>query len=232
MDHTLDEIERRVLGVLMEKEMAQPEYYPMTLNAVTAACNQKHNRDPVMTLDEVGVEAALAELQKRGLVTLMYPAQSSRVKRFRHEAQKVYNWQKPERAIMTELLLRGPQTLGELNSHCARFIHFADLEAISALLDSLAKLDPPLAMMMPREPGKSANRYRHTFYSDADPGAPGPAGSETGPAMTSQAGDSSPLKVELEQLRAEVCSLRQELSATQDRLRRIETHLGLVRPSA
>ena len=90
MDVKLNDIDRRVLGVMMEKEMSQPDYYPMTLNAVVAACNQKQNRDPVMSLDEVAIEAALASLQEMGLLTAMFPAQGGRARRHRHEVEKVF----------------------------------------------------------------------------------------------------------------------------------------------
>ena len=137
MDVKLNDIDRRVLGVLMEKEMSQPDYYPMTLNAVVAACNQKQNRDPVMSLDEVATEAALGSLQDMGLLTAMFPAQGGRVKRHRHEAEAVFGWQKAERAVMAQLLLRGPQTVGELRTRCQRFVRFADLEVVSQVLNQL-----------------------------------------------------------------------------------------------
>lgn len=119
MQESLKPVERRVLGVLLEKSLAQPSYYPMTLNAVVNACNQKSNRDPTMNLNEDAVWDALDALRERGLVARMLAGMSGRVDRFKHEAKTHFGWEKPQRAVMAELLLRGPQTVGELRSRCA-----------------------------------------------------------------------------------------------------------------
>ena len=214
MDVKLNEIDRRVLGVLMEKELSQPDYYPMTLNAVVAACNQKQNRDPVMSLDEVAIEAALGSLQDMGLLTAMFPAQGGRAKRHRHEVEKVFGWQKAERAVMTELLLRGPQTVGELRTRCQRFVQLADLEVVSQVLDELNRRDPPMAQAMPREPGRSAIRYQHLLGSEdplptsAAPVAPATAEPEVVPATDPLAA----LQTELSTLRRELDDVQQRLS--------------------
>ena len=214
----LNEIDRRVLGVLMEKEMSQPDYYPMTLNAVVAACNQKQNRDPVMSLDEVAIEAALGSLQEMGLLTALFPAQGGRAKRHRHEVEKVLGWQKAERAVMAELLLRGPQTVGELRTRCQRFLQFADLEAVSQVLDELNRRDPAMAQALPREPGRSAIRYRHLLDSgdrstvSSAPVTPVAVGPDPAPA-----GD--PLAA----LQSELADLRRELDDVQQRLSALES---------
>lgn len=157
----LDGVERRVLGVLMEKALCQPDYYPMTLNALVAGCNQRQNRDPVMSLDADTVFDALERLRGRGLATLVFPAPGARTNRFKHEADAVFHWQPRERAVMAELLLRGPQTMGELRTHCSRMMPFADLEAVSMVVQCLQRGDQPMVAVLPREPGRSAVRYTH-----------------------------------------------------------------------
>lgn len=218
MDLKLNEIDRRVLGVLMEKEMSQPDYYPMRLNAVVAACNQKQNRDPVLSLDEVAVEAALGSLQAMGLVTMMFPAQGGRVKRYRHEVEQVYGWQKSERAVMAELLLRGPQTVGELRTRCQRFVQFADLEAVSLVLDRLGQLEPPLVQVMPREPGRSAVRYRHCL--DASQAL------EASTAEPIEVSDAGAVCDQVPDLHAEIVALRREIADLRERVSTIEEKEG------
>ena len=164
MAETLNEIERRVLGVLLEKALAQPQYYPMTLNAITAACNQKSNRDPPMDLDEEAVWNTLEVLRAGGLITRLLPGGTSRVERFKHEAKEYFGWEKPQRAVMAELLLRGPQTLGELRSHCVRLYPFDSTEAVAAVLESLNAGPAPRVATLPRAPGQAAVRYAHQLY--------------------------------------------------------------------
>ncbi len=219
MDVKLNEIDRRVLGVLMEKEMSQPDYYPMTLNAVVAACNQKQNRDPVMSLDEVALEAALGSLQDMGLLTAMFPAQGGRAKRHRHEVEEVFGWQKAERAVMAELLLRGPQTVGELRTRCQRFLQFADLEAVSQVLDELNRRDPPMAQALPRESGRSAIRYQHLLgFEDHSTVPAAPVTHETVEPDLTPAGDPlAAMQTELADLRRELDDVQQRLSALESR---------------
>ncbi len=218
MDVKLNDIDRRVLGVLMEKEMSQPDYYPMTLNAVVAACNQKQNRDPVMSLDEVAIEAALGSLQDMGLLTAMFPAQGGRVKRHRHEVENVFGWQKAERAVMTELLLRGPQTVGELRTRCQRFVQIADLDVVSQVLGDLNRRNPSMAQAMPREAGRSATRYQHLLGSDA-PQPTSSAPETQAIAEPDHAPSPSPLTV----LQSELADLRRELNDVQQRLSALES---------
>ncbi len=218
MDVKLNDIDRRVLGVLMEKEMSQPDYYPMTLNAVVAACNQKQNRDSVMNLDEVAIEAALASLQEVGLLTAMFPAQGGRAKRHRHEAEKVFEWQKAERAVMAELLLRGPQTVGELRTRCQRFVQFADLEAVAQVLDELNRRDPPMAQAMPREPGRSAIRYQHLLGTEE----PLPTSSAPVSRVTVEP-EVAPATDPLAAIQTELSALRRELDDVQQRLSALES---------
>ncbi len=169
----LDEYQRRVLGVLMEKAFTSAEYYPMTVNAIVAGCNQKSNRDPVMSLDEDEVWGTLQELKEMGLVTQLMPGAGARVDKFKHRIEDTLNWDRFERAILTELLLRGPQTAGELRSRCTRMAPFQDLQSVMTFLSQLADYDSPLVRALPREPGRSAVRYSHLLYKekDQDPGS-------------------------------------------------------------
>ncbi|HSW46985.1 MAG TPA: DUF480 domain-containing protein [Phycisphaerae bacterium] len=223
----LNPIERRVLGVLMEKSMTQPEYYPMTLSAVVAGCNQKSNRDPAMELDEVAVDATLAGLRKRGLVEQLFPAPGGRTDRFRHKVEAVFGWGGRERAIMTELLLRGPQTIGELRTHCSRMIPFENLETVTNVLEALSRLDPPIVAAMPREPGRSAVRYTHLLYPEDE--APSPAGPAAAGPFTSPdkpAAGASPVHGSRSNLHQEVDDLRRQVDELRRRLDQLESNLG------
>ena len=165
MAESLNKVERRVFGVLLEKALAQPQYYPMTVNAIVTGCNQKSNRDPVMQLDEDAVWNTLEVLRAGGLVTRLLPGGASRVERFRHETKEIFAWEKPQRAVMAELLLRGPQTVGELRAHCTRMFPFENTEAVEAVLENLGQEDPPRVAALPRTPGRSAVRYAHRLCS-------------------------------------------------------------------
>ncbi|RMF81171.1 MAG: DUF480 domain-containing protein, partial [Planctomycetota bacterium] len=156
-----DELERRVLGVLMEKAFTQASSYPLTLNAIVAGCNQKSNRHPVMELDEDTVWRTLERLQERNLVTRILPPPGARADKFKHNVERELQWQSPLRAVMTELFLRGPQTPGELRTRCSRMVEFESLADVTAVLDTLRGWDPPLVASLPRAPGQSAVRYTH-----------------------------------------------------------------------
>jgi len=166
MQLILDEFERRVLGVLIEKSLTQPENYPMSLNALIAGCNQKSNRDPVLDFDEDVVSSTFRDLRERKLVTHVLPATGSRVERFKHDLYAALGWETREQAILAELMLRGPQTPGELRGRCSRMIPFADVAAVMIVLELLAGYEEPLARALPREPGRSAIRYAHCLYPD------------------------------------------------------------------
>ena len=180
MSLILDEFERRVLGVLIEKSLTQPEQYPMSLNALVGGSNQKSNRDPVMDLDEDVVSGTLRDLRESKLVTHVLPATGSRVERFKHDLPAALGWEKREQAILAELLLRGPQTPGELRGRCSRMMPFADVKAVMIVLELLAGYENPLVRALPREPGRSAIRYAHCLYPDNEK-APGGTSAETAP---------------------------------------------------
>ena len=161
-------LQQRVLGVLIEKSLSQPAYYPMTLNAITAGCNQKQNRDPVMDLSEGDVAKTVHELQEMGLITLAPPAPGARSNRFAHDAHNLFGWDRPQQALMAELLLRGPQTAGELRTRAGRMsATFESLEVVSNVLNDLATREPPMVVELEREPGKSATRFAHLLCLEA-----------------------------------------------------------------
>jgi uncharacterized protein YceH (UPF0502 family) len=161
----LTPIEARVLGALIEKDITTPDYYPLSLNALVNACNQKNNRDPVMTLDESAVRDALATLQEKRLAGPASGA-DSRVSKFEHRLQEVFNFDRREVAVVCVLLLRGAQTPGELRGRTDRMYHFEALEDVVSTLDRLAQREPPLACMLPRQPGTKESRYMHLFSGE------------------------------------------------------------------
>ena len=150
--------EIRVLGSLIEKELTTPEYYPLSLNALVNACNQKSNRDPQMNLDENAVRLALRNLEKEGLAGPA-DAMDNRVAKFGHRLQEAFNFDRREIAIFCELLLRGPQTPGELRSRAERMYRFDDLGQVQSTLQRLMQREPPLAQMLARQPGTKEARY-------------------------------------------------------------------------
>ncbi len=161
----LSEIETRVLGSLVEKELTTPDYYPLSLNALVNACNQKSNRDPAMNLNEDAVRQALRSLEKEGLAG---PADGmdNRVTKFEHRFQEAFNFDRREIAILCELLIRGPQTPGELRSRAERMYQFDDLGQVQSTLQRLVQREPPLVKMLPRQPGTKEARYAQLLSGD------------------------------------------------------------------
>jgi len=153
----LTEVEGRVLGCLIEKEITTPEYYPLSLNALVNACNQKSNREPHMSLTESDVAQALRGLNQHGLARSA--STDSRVSKYEHRLAEVYNFTRPETAILCELLLRGPQTPGELRSRAERMHPFEDLGLVHSTLKHLMDREPPLVALLPRQPGTKEARY-------------------------------------------------------------------------
>src|ERR1700740_181356 len=161
----LNEIETRVLGSLIEKDITTPDYYPLSLNALVNACNQKNNRDPVMSLNEDAVRAALESLQRQRLAG---PASGAdgRVTKYEHRLQEVFNFDRREIAIVCVLLLRGAQTPGELRGRTERMYHFDALEEVVSTLDRLAQRETPLVCILARQPGTKEYRYMHLFSGE------------------------------------------------------------------
>jgi uncharacterized protein YceH (UPF0502 family) len=162
----LTDIEVRVLAALVEKDITTPDYYPLSLNALVNACNQKNNRDPVMTLDEDSVSHALATLQEKRLAGPASGA-DSRVTKYEHRLQEVFNFDRREIAILCVLLLRGPQTPGELRGRTERMYRFEALDDIVSTLDRLSQRDRPLVAILPRQPGTKESRYMQLFSGEA-----------------------------------------------------------------
>jgi len=161
----LTEIETRVLGSLIEKDITTPDYYPLSLNALVNACNQKSNRQPEMHLDDDSVLQALRTLEQKGLAG-KGDNMEGRVKKYEHRLADAFNFNRLETAVLCELLLRGPQTPGELRSRAERMHHFDDLDAVNSTLRHLIDRDPPLVKLLPRQPGTKEARYAHLLSGD------------------------------------------------------------------
>lgn len=162
MDIVLNDSEVRILACLIEKEMTTPEYYPLSLNSLTNACNQKSNRNPVVSYDETGVASGLGSLQEKGLVRKTLTP-GNRVLKYLHAILDRFDMSRQEMAILCELMLRGPQTVGEVRSRAERMSVFESLEEVENTLQRLAEHDPPLTLKMPRETGRKECRYMHLF---------------------------------------------------------------------
>jgi uncharacterized protein len=202
-------IQRRVLGVLIEKSMTTPAGYPMTLNSLVTGCNQLTCREPVMRLSEGEVSKAIHELQQMMLVKLADPDRTARANRFQHQLEPRFGWGKRERAIIAELLLRGPQTAGEIKTNGSRMTPFDDLQSVMNLLAELGKGDSPYVRELPRQPGQGTIRYDHLFYTNDEP-------REAHVALTPQS-NAPPAELpqsvlqRLDRLETDVAALRQQV---------------------
>jgi uncharacterized protein len=208
----LSEIETRVLGSLVEKELTTPEYYPLSLNALVNACNQKSNRDPVVNLGEDAVRQALRTLDKKGLAG---PADNmvSRVSKYEHRLQEAYNFTRHEIAILAELLLRGPQTPGELRSRADRMHTFDDLGIVLTTLRKLMEREPPLVKVLPRQPGTKEVRYAHLLSGDVEVAPPEASSGVARPVTLSDGERIARLEEQVASLLTEVADLKQELAS-------------------
>src|SRR6202789_2165462 len=197
--HVISTVAARVLGSLVEKEITTPEYYPLSLNALANACNQKNNREPVMNLDEDQIRQALHQLEDDGLAG---PARGtdSRVAKYEHRVQEVFNFTRGEIAVVCVLLLRGPQTPGELRGRGERMHRFEELSDVQSTLQRLMQRDPPLAMVLPRQPGTKEARYAHLLSGEV---------TEVAPSVVETR--SSSLEAEVAALRQEVAELRAQV---------------------
>lgn len=204
MDIVLNDIEVRILGCLIEKELTTPEYYPLSLNGLTNACNQKSNRNPVLSYDEADVSQGLESLQEKGLALKTLTA-GSRVTKFLHTFLDKFDLSTHEIAILCELMLRGPQTVGEVRTHAGRMSEFKGLEEVENTLQALMDYDPALAMKLPRETGRKECRYMHLFYGTFNEE---PAVHNISSELTAQ---ESPVRERISSLEKETTSLRKEL---------------------
>ncbi len=167
MPTTINEQKARILGSLVEKQLTTPEYYPLTLNALTAACNQKSNRDPVMSLDDAAILAAIDNLRDKNLVYLFYGSGSRTVK-YKHMLPNVYELEPPAVALISLLLLRGPQTVGELRGRADRLHQFSSLQEVQDTLDDLANRSDPLVSRLERQAGQKEARYAQLLSGEPD----------------------------------------------------------------
>jgi hypothetical protein len=199
----LSPAEVRVLGALVEKDATTPDYYPLSLNALVNACNQKSNRDPVMALEESAVRDALESLHDKGLAGPAGGA-DSRVTKYEHRLYDVLKLGRREVAVLCELLLRGAQTPGELRGRAERMHPFEGIEDVLSTLQRLMQREPPLVAMLPRQPGTKESRYAHLMSGEV-------AAAEIQASGRSVSGDrSSDLESEVAELRREVHDLKQQ----------------------
>ena len=216
MDIILNDVETRVLGSLVEKDVTTPDYYPLSLNALVHACNQKNNRDPIMNLDEEAVHQALSTLQEKRLAGPTSSA-DSRVTKYEHRLQEVFNFTRGETAILCVLLLRGPQTPGELRGRTERMHRFEDLTEVQSTLQHLMQRDPPLARVLPRQPGTKESRYKHLLAGDAEDAADVNVARAPSPvsafSQSAEADRIARLEDEVSGLKNEVSDLKQQLAA-------------------
>ena len=205
----LTDVEARVLGSLAEKESTTPDYYPLSLNALVNACNQKSNRDPVMNLDEDAVRDALDSLNAKNLAGTASGAES-RVTKYEHRLQEVFNFTRGEAALICVLLLRGPQTPGELRSHSERMYQFIELSDVFSVLQRLMQREPALVRVLPRQPGTKEARYMHLLCGDSAPAA-SPMSAPDG----AQPSDDRVARLEaaVEALRTELAEVRAQLAS-------------------
>jgi uncharacterized protein len=213
----LSDVEARVLGALIEKESTTPEYYPLSLNALLNACNQKSNRDPVMALEEEAVRRALRSLSDQAMVRSA--GGDSRVAKFEHRLNELYNFHRHEIAVLCVLLLRGPQTPGELRTRAERMYAFEDLEAVHSALHLLMRREPPLVKILPRQPGTKESRYMHLLSGDTAPteheAATHVAEAQI-PSHISHDGERvAQLEAEIRELRRELNTLREQFATFQ-----------------
>jgi uncharacterized protein YceH (UPF0502 family) len=209
MDLTLEPEEVRILGSLLEKEITTPEYYPLSLNGLLNACNQKSNRDPVVHYDEATLEGALHTLRDKGLLVSITGA-GSRVPKYGHRFSEKFNLGRRELAILCELMLRGPETLGELRTRAERMHAFADLAEVESVLDRL----PELVTKLARRPGEKETRYAH-LLSGQPPVSSAPTESAVmQPGAPPQARIGA-LETEITQLRRELEDLKQQFAGFQ-----------------
>jgi uncharacterized protein len=198
--HVLSPVAARVLGSLVEKEITTPEYYPLSLNALANACNQKNNREPVMNLDEDEIRQALHQLEDDGLAG---PARGidSRVAKYDHRLQEVFNFTRGEVAVVCVLLLRGPQTPGELRGRGERMHRFEELSDVQSTLQRLMQREPSLVKVLPRQPGTKEARYAHLF-----------SGEPVEWVGNSEVAESSGSGSGMAQMEAEIAALREEVA--------------------
>lgn len=217
---SLDPVETRILGCLLEKERLTPENYPLSLNGLLAACNQTTNRDPILALDDKSVDAAVTSLREKKLATMVWAA-GSRVQKFRHNLLDHFDLDRSETAVMCVLLLRGPQTPGELRARCERLHPFASLDEVQVKLDELGAGDYPLVRVLPQQPGQKERRYIQLLGSESSAATGGDDSTEARrPVSLAATAAEHPTRLDL---------VEQELTRVRDELQRLEGEFAAFR---
>jgi uncharacterized protein len=212
-DIQLSEVAARVLGALVEKEITTPEYYPLSLNALVNACNQKTNREPVMNLDDDAVTAALrtlSDLELAGAAT----TNDSRVRKYEHRLGEAFNFTRPEIAVLCVLLLRGAQTPGEIRGRAERLYHFEELSDVQAALQKLMQREPALVKVLARQPGTKESRYMHLMSGDVEI----PAGEGAQDSVAAVSGGEATDDGRIARLEGEVAALRSDVAELRSQL--------------
>jgi len=242
-DMELDAEEMRVLGSLAEKQLTTPAQYPLTLNALTMACNQATSRDPVVTYDEGTVEAAVTRVKTMGLARFYHPTHGRSALRFGHTLDEALGLDPPRLAVVAVLMLRGPQTLAELRARTQRMTEFSDTKEVEAELEALARFEPPIVRRIGRQPGQKEDRYEQLlgrpgpFTPTAPPTAPPASSPQSSPFPTSAPsrpdideapedddgpgyvpGSPMPLADEVAELRDQVAALRRDVDDLRSQL--------------
>lgn len=212
---TLTALEGRVLGVLVEKQKTVPDTYPLTLNALAAGCNQKTARAPVMTVTEAEILTAIDGLKS---LSLVMEGSSSRVPRFEHNMNRVLGVPSQSIALLTTLLLRGPQTAAELRLNAARLHAFADISSVEAFLDEMAANDPPTVVKLPRTPGERESRWMHLLCGEVTPTDMRQSGGSIGVDETIAPSEFEALKAEQKRLADKVVRLQALVEQMADEL--------------
>jgi len=199
-----------VLASLVEKQVTTPEYYPLSLNALTLACNQKNNRNPVTSYEEGTIMQTLESLREKNLVYVFYGS-SSRVPKYKHVMPEVLHLNEKELAALCVLMLRGPQTIGEIKDRAGRLHEFANLEEVDATLDGLAVKEPdPMVTRLPRQPGQKEMRFAHLLSGEVSVEVPSESESTRRPVRTIEPDKVSRLEEEVAVLKSQVNSLQQQ----------------------
>jgi uncharacterized protein YceH (UPF0502 family) len=209
---SLSPLEARVLGVLVEKQLTTPDYYPLSLNALVAGCNQKTSRDPVMTVGEEEAQGALDSLKDKKLVTNSWGA-SRRVVRYSHNLSQVFGTDQGTTALIATLMLRGPQTPGELRIACERLYRFADLSSVEAYLDAMSvRATGALVVKLPKQAGSREHRWAHLLGGNIEVTVETAA-----PQASAGPGSLAALQAELNALRDEVAEIRGLIAELKER---------------
>lgn len=206
MSEKLSEVETRILGALIEKQLTTPEYYPLTLNALVAACNQKTNREPIVAFTDETVTTALENLREKNVVYVFYGS-TSRVAKYKHILPEVYELSESETALIAVLMLRGAQTLGELRERTGRLYEFSGLGEINETLEGLMRREEPLATRLERQAGQKEIRFAHLLSGTV--AAQRQSVATVNPISNSQTERIEKLESEIETLREEISDFRQ-----------------------